>query len=65
MDLEVVRVTEVYNCVGSTVLGYSAGYLLGIRPGVNTGFEARTTVGLALEWTYVSSMGISGGTRGK
>ena len=36
MDLEIVRSNEVQNFVGSTVRGSFPGYLIGIRPGLNT-----------------------------
>ena len=33
------KYTEVYNCVGSTILGSSMGMLLGVSIGDSTGWE--------------------------
>ena len=55
----------MYNCVGSSVLGSYVGDLLGFRPGLNTGWEERTLVGLAPGGTPVGSLDKSDGVRGR
>ena len=53
MEQYVVSIPDVYNCIGSTSLGYSSGSLLRVRSGVNTGFGYRTPVGLTLGGTHL------------
>ena len=52
--IEQRKYIEGYNCVGSSLLGYYVGVLLGFRPGVNPGWEERNTVGLEPGYTPVA-----------
>ena len=49
----------MYNFIVNTALGYSDGDFLGVRLGLNTGFEDSNPVGLALGGTIVVYMGSS------
>ena len=53
----------MYNCLGSTVLGSSAGSLIGIRTGLNTGSEERISIGLSPGGIHVEYPGNSDGVR--
>ena len=47
--LERRKYIEVYNCICSTILGSSVGVLIEVSPGLVTGLEEITHVGLAPE----------------
>ena len=55
----------MYNCVGSTELGSSAGDFLEIRPGVKTRWEEKAPVGLELGGKNVESLGSSDAVSGR
>ena len=60
-----MSIPDVYNCIGSTSLGYSSGSLLRVRSGVNTGFGYRTPVGLTLGGTHLENLDRSDSVRGR
>ena len=47
----------MYNFVGSTVLGSSVGFFLGVSPKGSTGWEDRTRVGMSPGGAPVASLG--------
>ena len=63
--IEHIKQIEVYNCVGSTVLGSSVGVLLGVSLGVETGWQERILVGLAPLGAPEASLGKSGDVSGR
>ena len=52
--IEQRKYIEGYNCVGSAVLGYYVGVLLGFRPGVNPGWEERDPIGMTPVETHLN-----------
>ena len=50
---------ELYNCVGSMILGFSVEVFLGVSIGVEKGWEECMPVGMVPEGETVDSMGIT------
>ena len=55
----------MYTCTGSTVLGYSVGFFLGVSPVRSTGLNERNPVGLSPGESPMVSLGKSNDVRGR
>ena len=63
--LEWIKCIELYNCLGSTVFGSSAGVFLGVGIGGGTGWKDRILVFMEHVGAPVSSLGNYNDVRGR